>query len=136
MIRFVLAFLLLSAPVFAQTPVNGTTGIAFAASPDHNAVSADGTPLTDHYQLDIVAQINGALFWSQNLLKPNPDNNGEVLVRPIAVLGTLPYGAVYTATVSAVGPGGSTRSAASDPFVRPAPPPAAPRSPGSPRVVN
>lgn len=122
----------------AQTPtaIDGTSGIAFQASPDHVAVNDDGTAVVDHYELLVIRQNNGALFFTQGLLKPAPDGQGVILVKPISNFATLTRGVVYVAKVQAVGPGGAGVSGLSDPFQVPFAPAKVPAAPGVPVPVR
>ena len=114
----VLLLLLLTSTGSAQTPITSNSGIAFAASPDHDALNADGTPVLDHYQLNIVAQNDlGAIAYSQNLLKPTPDATGTITVKPVTAFASIQRNTIYQAQVVAVGPGGASRSELTDPFV-------------------
>lgn len=116
--------------VFAQVPVTGQSGVAFTASVDHAAV-VSGVPIIDHYDLNVVAQNPvGALGFTFGLAKPTPDPTNTITVKPIANFGALVNG-TYTAFVAAVGPGGSSNSPSSDPFVRVS----APGAPGKPALV-
>lgn len=115
----VLLFLLSSVPVSAQD----VHTLIFTASPDH-AAALNGTPVLTSYQLDVVVgTATGALAFSQNLGKPTPATPvppataGDITVdlSQFAAFNALTRNA-YVVFVSSVGPGGTTRSAASDPF--------------------
>lgn len=86
--------------------------VAFAASPDHTQVTS--------YAVDVFqAGANPATtspFRSQNVGKPTPVN-GDITVDVSALVQGLP-GGTYFFTVSATGPGGTSRSSPSDTFVR------------------
>lgn len=126
-----------SLPVTAQTIVDANSGVAFQSSADHTAVAEDGvTAIVDHYELLVRTQSNGALFFTQHLLKPAPDATGLITVRPISSLSTLARGVIYYAQVSAVGPGGAGVSAPSEPFLTPFAPPPAPAAPGLPVILR
>lgn len=134
-ILFVLALLLVSAPsVYAQTTtvtVDGTSGVSFPKSPDHDTV-VGGIAVVTSYQLDVFAvNTSGAVVFSFGLGKPAPDATGVVAVKPVVNFGAIATGQ-YVATVTAIGPGGQVRSMASDFFVRVGPPAA----PGKPTVVR
>jgi hypothetical protein len=85
-----------------------TWKVAFTASADHN------TNVTS-YRFDVFA--NGANpasatpIATANLGKPTPDVNRQILVDETGLIGPLAAG-TYQATVTAIGPGGQTRSAA------------------------
>lgn len=134
---FVLACLLMAGPLAAQTVITAQSGVAFTPSPDHAAMAEDGTtPLVDHYELQIITNANGALAFTQGLLKPAPNAAGEIVVQPISSFATLTRGVIYVATVSAVGPGGVGVSARSETFLSPFAPPASPGAPGQPRILR
>ena len=121
----------------AQTVVDANSGVAFQASADHAALADDGiTAIVDHYELLIRTQSNGALFFTQHLLKPTPDAAGTITVQPVSSLATLARGVIYFAQVSAVGPGGAGTSAASEPFLTPFAPPRVPVAPGVPVILR
>lgn len=102
-----------AAPAVAQT-VNPTATV-FTPSSDHTAV-VGGIPVLDHYQLDVmVGTASGALSFTKDIGKPNPNAQNEISVA-IPEFASRSTG-VYAATVSAVGPGGTGRSSAV-PFVR------------------
>lgn len=110
--------------------LNPTT-LSFTASPDHNAVKLDGTPVLTRYEASWVAQnVVGAIAFTKVLGKPAVDGSNIVSVA-VAEFATLPVETVFKATIAAVGPDGTTLSPASNPFGRPGParPPAAPGSP-------
>ena len=126
--RLLLVLLLSLTPslLFAQTPTPNPTRAEFNVSDNHNG-DHFGTPIVDHYELEIVVSSNGALFLTVGIGKPVAPDGGQVTV-PIAQLATLPRNIVHYAVVSAVGPGGSGRSGPSNLFMRvdpvPAPAPA------------
>ena len=129
------ALVLFALTAQAQTPVSAKSGIIFVASPDHNGTNPSGSPIVDHYELVTITQSGGALVFTRQLGKPTPAPNNEITVVPISEFGSLAYGVVHTATVAAVGPGGSGVSAPSAPFVRPTPPDQVPTVPTGLRVV-
>lgn len=119
---------LLAGPAAAQTVTN-PSAVDFTASADHSRVLTDGTAVLTGYQLDVmIASPTGAVAFTKGIGKPTPDGNGLISV-PVPEFIKLSNGS-YTATVSAVGPGGSSPSPASAPFNRVGPPSA----PGRPTV--
>jgi hypothetical protein len=103
------------------------TTLTFQASADHAALTPSGLPVVERYDLEITA-VGTTLPQSVTPLgKPTPDTSGVIVVTPEVLL-TLTVNQQFVAVVIAVGPGGSGRSQASDPFVRLA----APTAPGKP----
>ena len=86
---------------------SGPVIVAFTPSADHD------TAVTN-YQLDVfAADANPATATpvaSSDLGKPTPGGDGDIYVDRATFFSTLASGA-YIATVSAIGPGGSSRSA-------------------------
>lgn len=112
---FVLCALLVAATVSAQTVVNPTTA-QFIASVDH-ALVVNGTAVVSGYQLDTMSgTATGALAFSFSLGKPTPGPANLISV-VVPQLSTLATGS-YVATISALGPGGSGKSAPTSPFSR------------------
>ena len=122
-----------AAPVAAQTAVSSTSGILFTASPDHFATNEDGSQRLDHYEANIVSPTG--LFWTQSIGKPAPNMNNDVLVKPLSGFAGLILGVSYTYTVSSVGPGGTSTSSPSGPFVKEAAAPVTPRNASNLRLV-
>ena len=126
---FVLA-LVMPAAALAQsaTPVNEKSRAIFDASADHDRVDTFGTPLVDHYELEVIAANGtGAIAFTKGLGKPTPDASNTIAV-VVPEFGGLTPNAIHRATVSAVNTGAASRSALSDPFGVPGvlPAPAAP----------
>ena len=111
-----LVFCVLPSLVSAQTRT-----ATFAASADHATLDS-GVPRLTNYTLAVTPQ-GGAALPEIDLGKPTPVS-GTISASP-AALQTLAPG-TYTAVVFAIGPGGRSGSAASDPFLvlTPAPAPA------------
>ena len=82
--------------------------VVFGASPDH------ATTLVTNYLLEIYADgadpQTATPVASSNLAKPTPAANGDIDVDRATFFAALPPG-TYVASVSAVGPGGQSRSA-------------------------
>lgn len=101
-------------PVSAQT-INPRTAY-FTASGDHDTV-VSGLAAIERYELAVmVGSATGAMAFSKDLGKPNPNAQREIAVT-IPEFATMASGS-YVATVSAIGPGGVARSAPSNPFSR------------------
>jgi hypothetical protein len=102
------------------------SGVSFTASPDHAAAFGDGQQKVTSYEL----RVTGTATSTVNLGKPAPANNVITVTTLKPFFDALPFGS-YSAVVAAVGPGGSSASAAA-PFTRsvtltpPAPPGSAP----------
>jgi hypothetical protein len=101
---------------YAQTVVNPNTA-EFSPSADHNAVLSDGTPVVQSYQLELYLIGATSPFQVASLGKPAPQSDGKIRVTLSTVLSPLPQAGVsYVADVAAVGPGGTSKSAASNQF--------------------
>lgn len=119
-------------PAHAQAIVQNPTQIFFTPSTDQTTVDpVTGTPLLTNYQLNVVATNPiGAIGFGKGLGKPTPDGSNIITITIPEFL-TMSAGVVYSATVSAVGPGGTNASPTSDPFGRPGTG-KAPAAPGKP----
>lgn len=114
-VTFCALFVLTAAFASAQTVVNPTKA-EFVASADHSA-TVNGTAVVTSYQLDtMTGTATGALAFTVSLGKPTP-GAGNLISVVVPQLAALANG-TYTATVSAVGPGGAGKSAPSNPFAR------------------
>ena len=119
--KFVLTLALLgwAIPLSAQVVVLPSSTVKFPANPAHATV-VSGLNVVDSYTLKIMPQgSTTVVFGPRDVGKPTPDGSSTITV-PIgwtaAQLDALATGA-YVATISAVGPGGTTESSASAPFV-------------------
>ena len=100
----------------AQT-VNPTT-VEFNPSSDHNVTLANGMAAVTRYDLEFYTPGAASPFQVNSLGKPTPATDGFIRVLLSTVLTAFPSpGIVYESTVSAVGPGGSGRSARSNTFM-------------------
>jgi len=136
-LRSLLALLVLAAasPAWAQTatPVTATSHVIFDPSPDHAIADAFGVAVVASYDLRVVVQGGTTVVLTKNLGKPALAAGKVDVVVP--ELGKLATNVVHTATVVAVGPGGtSVPTAASNPFGVPGTPPA-PRAPAAVQVA-
>jgi regulation of enolase protein 1 (concanavalin A-like superfamily) len=90
------------------------TKVVFQASPDH-------ATLVTSYRLEVFASTanpsTAAPVATSDLGKPAPASNGDITVDRASFFSALAPGS-YVGTVSAIGPGGSTRSAPPVPFTR------------------
>src|SRR4051794_29255093 len=101
---------------YAQSVVNPNTA-EFTPSVDHSAVLSDGSPAVQSYQLELYLVGASSPFQVASLGKPAPQTDGKIRVSLAAVLNPLPQAGVsYFAEVAAVGPGGTSRSTASNAF--------------------
>ena len=105
----------------APTP-NPTAG-EFNVSMNHNWVHTDGVPIVDHYEVEVVVVSNGALFLTIGIGKP-PAADGARVTVALPQLANLPRDIIHQGIVVSVGPGGTGRSAPSNPFVVPSAAPA------------
>lgn len=107
-------------PVSAQTTTLNPSTVTFTASPDHTTTLGGTAVLTSY----VVEVYDGAsLVKSTDVGKPTPAANGDITV-PLSSQ-SLAKNKVFTAQVAAVGPGGTSRSAPSNPFAYPGAPAAA-----------
>lgn len=102
--------------VQAQTVVNPAY-LEFTASPDHHATGTDGQPLVLRYDFVLLAAGVNNPARIVSLGKPTPDAAGTIRVALSTILIPLPTDtASYSTRITAVGPRGSTTSAASNSF--------------------
>jgi hypothetical protein len=94
--------------VSVSTPVTAPTTLVFTASADH---ATSVTSYTVEFFAAGTSSATGTPVRTQNVGKPAPVN-GEITVDIQTAVQALPAGKYYI-TVSATGPGGSTRSAPS-----------------------
>ena len=120
-LTIVLSMLAMPAPAAAQTVIDATTA-EFQPSADHGATANDGSPLVNSYLLQIFPTGSSIPSYSIDIGKPNPDADGLIRFAFASRL-TVPLvgGTIYEARVSAVGPGGSSASQASNTFASSAP---------------
>jgi hypothetical protein len=101
---------------YAQSVLNPNTA-EFSPSADHNTVLPDGSPAVQSYQLELYLIGATSPFQVASLGKPAPQADGKIRVTLSTVLSPLPQpGVSYFADVTAVGPGGTSRSIASNTF--------------------
>jgi hypothetical protein len=119
---YFLAFVALANAQTAPTP-NPTAG-EFNVASNHNAIHTDGLPIVDHYEMEIVVVSNGALFLTLGIGKPQAADGARVTVPLPTLASTLTRDVIYYGIMVSVGPGGTGRSAPSNPFVVPSVAPA------------
>jgi hypothetical protein len=87
-----------------------TSGFAFTASPDQNAIGLDGGPLLTYYQATYCLAVTPTTCpITVNLGKGIPDAANTITVTGATLLWSmLTPNVAYTATVAAVGPGGAS----------------------------
>ena len=121
--KILLLALLWAAPAAAQTPtvVGPTPTITFNVPTTYNDLVAGTTqPVVENVKIRIVRQsATGTVLQTQDLGKPVAANGAQVTVTS-QVLTNL--NTILQADVLITGPGGSTPSALSNPFVSAAPP--------------
>lgn len=108
--------LLTGLPVPSAAQVVNPTVAEFTPSADHSRVAADGREYVTHYELGFYMQGASSPFQVATIGKPTPAADGQIRVN-LATLAQPSAGIVYQARVSAVGPGGSTPSTASNTFM-------------------
>ncbi len=101
--------------------VQNPTGVSFLASPDHNAVDPfDGLPVLTEYRLNIYAEAapSGPALSYVSLGKPQPNAQGliDIAAAP-AMFSGAPTNTRLVAKIAAIGPGGTSESGVSNPFV-------------------
>lgn len=112
--------LIVGVPAIGGAQVVNPTIAEFTPSPDHSRLASDGTAWVTRYDLGFYQQGASSPFQVASLGKPAPASDGQIRIN-LSTL-TLPSaGIVYEARVIAVGPGGSTPSAASNTFMFAAP---------------
>ena len=111
-----LALLMCAAGASAQTIVDPQRA-EFDPSPDHDAVSSDGTAIVKSYSLVIYQSGTTKALQTINLGKPTPDADGKIRVGFVTLLKPAPTpGVLYVARVGANGPGGTAYSDYSNTF--------------------
>lgn len=124
-----------SSNVYAQatTIISDTSKAAFTASSDHNTLFA-GSPVLTSYSIDVYLKTNstgtGTPVTTASLGKPTPNATNDVISGNLKTILTLSPNTEYIYFVRAIGPGGSNRSIASDPFGFPGAPAAIVGKPG------
>jgi titin len=108
--------LLPATPVRAQSILDGQR-VQFPPSTDDATLAPDGTPVLQNYNLTVYLAGTSTAFATANLGHPAADSTGMITVAFSPFLSTpLQAGVIYEATVSAVGPGGSTESGRTNTF--------------------
>lgn len=105
------------APVGAlpQVPVPNPTAVDFAPSPDHSATQ-NGAAVLTRYDLEIYTPTGSMPVQAATSLgKPTPVGGLITYSQLATVLATVAPG-TYVAKIASVGPGGTSRSANSNPF--------------------
>ena len=107
----------------SSVAVNPTT-VTFTASPDHNALNLDGTPMVTRYDLRVyVPTLLTTIVFTQALGKPTPDASNTIQVTLASgLMAALVKNTQYVAEVAAIGPYGEGDSTPSNPFGYAAPP--------------
>jgi all-beta uncharacterized protein len=104
-------------PALGQ-PVVDPTKAEFSPSIDHGTTLADGTPVLDHYELELYLSGGTQPFQKLSLGKPAPELDGTIRVGLTGLPIAWPVaGATYVAAIAAVGAGGIARSGFTNTFV-------------------
>ncbi len=113
----VIAFALLGVcSAHAQTVLNPRT-VEFDPSADHAALTADGQPVVQRYELQVFLAGASQPMTTANLAKPNPQADGKIRLDFSALLAGWPLtNGTYVARVAAVGPAGNGLSDPSNTF--------------------
>lgn len=113
----IVAFVVGSMVALSAQSVLDPRYVEFAASPDHNRLASDGTPLVTRYYLSIYPQGSTTAFATVDLGKPAPNASSVIRVDFLALLTVAPTpGVTYEGRVTAIGPGGANASASSNSF--------------------
>ena len=107
---FLLLCAIAAVPVHAQTVVNPRT-VEFDPSADHSALTTDGQPVVQRYDLQIFTLTGTTPYTTANLGKPAPQSDGKIRVdfSTLVTPWPLPDGN-YDARVVAAGPTGTSSS--------------------------
>ena len=110
-------FALCTAAIASAQSILDATRVEFTPSTDNAAVDSSGTPLVSNYTMNIYIAGGTAVVETVDLGKPAADPDGFIRVVFMSLL-TVPLtpGVSYEATVSSVGPGGSSASARTNTF--------------------
>ena len=108
--------LLLAAAASAQ-PLQNPRAVEFEPPADHAATLEGGTPVITSYEFEIYMAGASAPFHTVSLGKPAPGPDGLITVDFSSQVTSWPLpGGTYESRVSAVGPGGTSRSDVSNQF--------------------
>lgn len=137
----ILAILFAARTASAQVVVTPTSTVQFAASADQNTMTFDANgnsvPTLSNYVLTIQPATGGASVFTRDLGKPSPDAANVIKVSigwtPAQLAAIAPGN--YVALVRSVGPGATSDSPLSPPFVV-AGPTQAPGPAGQPTVIR
>lgn len=125
--------MLAAAVASAQTPIVNPSLLEFDPSPDHSLTFIDANGVTVNVVTNYTWEVynsSGLLVSSFNLQKPTPNAAGKIVIDIRPELGTLTGNLMYTSKVNVVGPGGTSTSGSSNPFVISGPAPV-PRPPAN-----
>ncbi len=105
------------ASIVSAQSILDASRVEFTPSTDNTKVDSSGTPLVTNYAMSIFLAGGTAVVESVDLGKPAPDSDGFIRVDFMSLL-TVPLtpGVSYEATVSSVGPGGTSASARTNTF--------------------
>lgn len=105
------------ASIVSAQSILDASRVEFTPSTDNAAVDSSGVPLVSNYSMNIFLAGGTAVVEAVNLGKPAPDSDGFIRVDFMSLLSVaLTPGVSYEATVSSVGPGGTSASARTNTF--------------------
>lgn len=108
---------LFCAPAARAQSILDARRVEFTPSADHAVVDASGAAVVESYKLDVLISGAAVLVQSVYIGKPSPDPDGMIRLDFVSLLASpLTAGVSYEAVVSAVGPGGTSPSLASNTF--------------------
>jgi hypothetical protein len=106
-----------AASIASAQSILDATRVEFTPSTDNAAVDSSGVPLVTNYSMSIYLAGGTAVVETVDLGKPAADADGFIRVDFMSLLSVaLTPGTSYEATVSSVGPGGSSASARTNTF--------------------
>ena len=115
------ALLAHAARVQAQSIVDARR-LEFSPSPQHFDVLASGSPVVDHYTVEVFVAGGASPVAFGDLGKPSPETDGMIRIEFVSLLSAqLANGVTYEALVEAVGPGGRSGGSRSNTFAFNAP---------------
>jgi hypothetical protein len=108
---------LCAASIVSAQSILDATRVEFTPSTDNAAVDSSGAPLVTNYSMNIFLAGGTAVVETVDLGKPAADPDGFIRVDFMSLLTVaLTPGVSYEATVSSVGPGGSSASTRTNTF--------------------
>jgi len=112
-----IVLILSAASIVSAQSILDASRVEFTPSTDNTAVDSSGAPLVTNYSMNIFLAGGTAVVETVDLGKPAADPDGFIRIDFMSLLTVaLTPGVSYEATVSSVGPGGSSASARTNTF--------------------